>query len=178
MGRRKGRMGVRAAATLRLVLAAVVLGATPGLLTAAAAQEAPQEAPASPPPESVPATCSKAEFESAVDHAAESLRELNNKNRPEFQAKLRQLKDKRGWNDDQFLKEAAPFVKDNEIGVFDAKTNELLASISSMGQEGANAPVPDCAMLSDLRGLMQVLIDTQDAKWSYMFHKLDADLAK
>lgn len=158
-----------AAGILRLMLAAAAIGATPGLLAPAVAQE---EAPAAP------ATCTRAEFESAVDHAAESLRDLNNKNRPEFQGKLRQLKERRGWSDDQFLKEAAPFVKDDQISVFDAKTNELLASIASMGQEGANAPEPNCTMLAELRGLMQVLIETQGSKWSYMFKKLDEELAK
>ena len=134
--------------------------------------------PAAAQDAATPETCAKAEFESAVDHAAESLRDLNNKNRPEFQGKLRQLKEKRGWNDNQFMTEAAPFVKDDEIAEFDSKTNELLASISSLGQVGANAPVPDCKMLADLRGKMQVLIDTQGAKWTYMFQKLDGELGK
>lgn len=159
-----------AAGILRLMLAAAVLGAAPCWPVAA------QEAPAAS--EAAPDTCTKVEFESAVDHAAEQLRDLNNRNRPEFQGKLRQLKEKRGWDDNTFLKEAAPFVKDERISVYDAKTNELLASISSLGQEGANAPEPNCAMLSELRGRMQVLIETQDEKWRYMFDKLDTEIAK
>jgi hypothetical protein len=146
------------------VLAAVAIAAASGSVPRAEAQET--------------AACAKAEFESAVDEAAGALRDLNNKNRPEFQNKLRQLKDKRHWDNDQFMKEAAPFVKDAEIQVFDDKSNELLASISSMGQEGANAKVPDCAMLGNLRDLMRVLIETQVSKWTYMFKKLDVELAK
>lgn len=170
------------------MLAAALLGAVswvfaPALAQDAAAPAAPEAAPPATstpaaPPDSTPATCAKAEFESAVDHAAESLRELNNKNRPEFQAKLRKLKEKRAWSDSQFLKEAEPFVKDEQITVYDTKTSELLASISSMGQEGANAPEPNCSVLAELRGLMQVLIDTQGAKWTYMFQKLDTEIAK
>jgi len=129
-------------------------------------------------PEAAPATCTKTEFESAVDNAAEALRELNNKNRPEFQSRLRKLKEKRAWTDDQFMKEAAPFVKDEEISIFDSKTSELLASISAMGQEGANAAQPNCSVLTELRGLMQVLVDTQTSKWTYMFKKLDDEIAK
>lgn len=143
----------------------------------AAAMPAPP-AEAAPAPADIPTTCTKTEFESAVDHAAESLRDLNNKNRPPFQAKLRQLKEKRGWNDSQFMKEAEPFVKDEKISDFDSKTNDLLASISTLGQEGANAPEPNCAMLGELRGKMQVLVDTQSAKWGYMVEKLDTELAK
>jgi hypothetical protein len=165
-----------AAGSLGLVLASAAFGFVIGTPVPVAAQEAP--APSEGAPATEPATCTKVEFESAVDHAAESLRDLNNKNRPAFQARLRQLKEKRGWNDSQFLKEAEPFVKDDQIGVFDSKTNELLASISSLGQEGANAPEPNCTMLTELRGKMQVLIETQTAKWTYMFQKLDTELAK
>lgn len=144
---------------------------------AVAQSETPPPSESAEPPQ-VAETCTKSEFESAVDHAAERLRDLNNKNRPEFQAKLRQLKEKRGWNDNQFLKEAAPFVKDDKIAVYDAKSNDLLASISSLGQEGANAPEPNCTMLGELRGHMQTLIDTQEEKWRYMFEKLDSEIAK
>ena len=131
-----------------------------------------------PPAADATQTCAKAEFESAVDEAAEKLRDLNNTHRPTFQTKLRQLKDKRAWTNDQFLKEAAPFVKDEQIAVFDDKSNELLASISTMGQEGANASEPNCKMLADLRSMMSLLVETQVAKWTYMFQKLDAELAK
>jgi hypothetical protein len=146
------------------MLAAVAVLAASGPMPRASAQET--------------ASCAKAEFESVVDEAAGALRDLNNKSRPEFQDKLRQLKDKRRWDNDQFMKEAAPFVKDDQIQVFENKSNELLASISSMGQEGASAKVPDCAMLTSLRDLMRLLIDTQVAKWSYMSKKLEDELAK
>lgn len=155
-------------AALRLI-AALALGLRVVVSPAAAQDGASPE---------VPQSCVKSEFESAVDEAAAKLRDLNNTHRPAFQAKLRQLKEKRGWNDDQFMKEAAPFVKDQEISVYDDKTNELLASISTIGQEGANASEPNCKMLSDLRGLMGVLVETQGSKWSYMFQKLDGELAK
>ena len=124
------------------------------------------------------AVCDKSEFENAVDEAAMSLRDLNNRNRPEFQTRLRALKEKRGWSDDQFLKEAAPMVQDDRIAEFEEESNKLLASISTMGTEGASAKVPDCTMLEELRRLMGVLIETQASKWTYMFEKLDTELAK
>ncbi|HML44848.1 MULTISPECIES: hypothetical protein [Hyphomicrobium] len=166
---RQLRLG--AAYFLGLVVALAASAVAPGFAGSAAAQETPAPAPDQ-------ASCAKSQFESAVDEAAEKLRELNNRNRPEFQVKLRQLKEKRGWSNDQFMKEAAPFVKDDQITVFDDKSNELLASISSMGQEGANAKEPNCAVLQELRGLMGVLIETQGSKWAYMFKKLDDELAK
>ncbi len=124
------------------------------------------------------AACSKADFEAVVDQAAAALRDLNYKNRPEFQDRLRQLKDKRGWSNDEFLKEAAPFVRDEEIAVFDRKSEDLLNAISTMGQEGADAKTPDCALLTELRARMAVLVETQRAKWAYMFAKIDAELKK
>jgi hypothetical protein len=122
--------------------------------------------------------CTKADFEAVVDEAAASLRDLNLKNKPAFQEKLRQLKEKRGWTHDQFLKEATPYVRDAKIAVFDQDSEQLLSDISDQGQEGAEAKTPDCALLLELRGRMKVLVDTQTAKWTYMFQKLDAALAQ
>ncbi len=145
------------------------------MLSHAAAAQAQAGAPAAPP---AAPQCAKAEFEDVVDDAAAALRGLNSKNKPAFQEKLRELKDKRGWSHDQFLKEAAPFVRDDKIAVFDQDSERLLSDISSLGQEGAEAKTPDCALLLELRARMDVLVKTQSAKWSYMFKKLDAALAQ
>jgi hypothetical protein len=129
--------------------------------------------------EAAPApACAKEEFESVVEDAAGSLRDLNSKNRPAFQEKLRELKDKRKWSHDEFIDKAKPFVRDDKTVVYDQTTDELLSAIASMGQEGAAAPTPDCALLLELRARMKMLVDTQTAKWSYMFEKLSAELAK
>jgi hypothetical protein len=136
-------------------------------------------APAVPaPPEGAAKECAKSDFEVVVDDAAAALRDLNLKNKPDFQEKLRQLKDKRGWSHDQFMAEAAPYVRDDKIAVFDQESDQLLNDISSLGQEGADAKTPDCALLHELRARMKVLVDTQSAKWHYMFEKLNAALAQ
>jgi hypothetical protein len=111
-----------------------------------------------------------------VDDAAGALRDLNLENKPAFQEKLRHLKEKRGWSHEAFLKEAAPFVRDDKIAVFDQESERLLTDISTLGQEGADAPTPDCALLADLKSRMQTLVSTQTEKWTYMFQKLDAAL--
>jgi len=151
--------------------AGLTIGAGMALICAfqiafAHAQEAPSTA------------CSKTEFEAVVEEAAGSLRDLNAKNRPAFQEKLRTLKDKRGWSHDQFMKEAAPYVRDEKIEVFDKSTDELLSAISTMGQEGAARGTPDCALLLELRARMKALVETQTAKWNYMFGKLETALSK
>jgi hypothetical protein len=127
--------------------------------------------------DAAPATCAKQDFESVVEEAAGILRDLNAKNRPAFQEKLRELKDKRKWTHDEFIERAKPFVRDDKTVVFDQSTDELLSAIASMGQEGATAAKPDCAVLLELRARMKVLVDTQTAKWAYMFQKIDAELA-
>jgi hypothetical protein len=124
------------------------------------------------------AACSRTDFEAVVEQAAGSLRELNMKNKPLFQEKLRNLKDKRGWTHEQFLTEAAPFVRDDKTSGYDQTTDELLTAIASMGQEGATAKTPDCAQLLELRARMKLLVDTQIAKWSYMFEKIETELWK
>ena len=105
------------------------------------------------------APCSKADFEAVVDDAAGALRTLAQQNTPPFQAKLRQLKAKRGWSDEHLVKEAEPLVRD-------------------AGQTGASGDAPDCRLLVNLRASMATLVETQKAKWTYMFAKIDGELRK
>lgn len=133
---------------------------------------ASQKAAAQPP------ACAKADFEAVVNEAGAALRDLNRENTPRFQGKLRDLKDKRGWGNDQFLKEAEPFVRDGEIVIYDQKSEQLLNRITGGGQQGASGAAPDCAVLAELRAAMKVLVETQKAKWTHMFAKIDKELAK
>jgi hypothetical protein len=122
--------------------------------------------------------CSKADFEAVVNEAGAALRDLNRQNTPAFQTKLRQLKEKRGWSDDQFLKAAEPFVRDGDIVAYDQKSEELLNRITGAGQQGASAVAVDCSLLGELRAAMTLLVQTQKAKWTHMFAKLDKELTK
>ena len=121
--------------------------------------------------------CSRADFEAVVDEAAGALRELARQHTPQFQARLRQLKAKRGWSDEQVLKEAEPLVRDDRIAAFDEKSEELLARITGAGQAGPGA-APDCSLLAGLRGSMVALVETQKAKWAYMFERIEGELRK
>ena len=138
------------------------------LALVAAGREASAQTPA----------CAKSDFEAVVNEAGAVLRDLNGQNTPMFQAKLRQLKDKRNWSNDQFLKEAEPFVRDEAIVGYDQKSETLLTRITGGGLTGSPDAAPDCALLTDLRAAMKVLVDTQKAKWTYMFAKLERELAK
>lgn len=174
-------MGVRGTSRIGFHgLAAGVPGALVGALLGALAAAPPAAAqPAAQPVATPPAAaCAKADFEAVVDDAAASLRDLNQKHKPDFQERLKTLKDKRGWGHDQFMKEAAPFVKDDAIAGFEAKSFELLEQISTLGQDGAAAKTPDCGLLVELQARMKLLVDIQGKKWTYMFGKLDTELAK
>jgi predicted dithiol-disulfide oxidoreductase (DUF899 family) len=118
-------------------------------------------------------TCARDQFEAVVDEASSTLVVMNQKNTPTFQAKLRTLKDKRGWSQDQFLKDGAMFVRDPTIADFDEKSQQLLIKINSQNTETA-----DCKLLADLKAAMSELVSTQNAKWTYMFGKIEQELAK
>ena len=123
-------------------------------------------------------TCTRADFEAAVGDAARVLRELNQQNKPTFQAKLRQLKAKRGWSHDQFLTEAAPIVQDQRIAGYDDQSSGFLARIEQLGAEGTSATSPDCSRLTEVRQSMYDLVEVQKAKWAYMFERVGAELAR
>ena len=122
--------------------------------------------------------CSKADFEAVVDEAAAALRSLNHENTPQFQARLRQLKDKRGWSHEQFLVEASPFVRDEAIAAFDQKSEDFLVRITQGGQSQVTAASLNCGLLVELRGSLAALVETQKAKWTYMFDKINGELKK
>ncbi|MEO1205360.1 MAG: hypothetical protein AAFV45_03435 [Pseudomonadota bacterium] len=148
------------------MLAATWLGAVGfiGLTTDAAAQDA--------------SGCARGDFEAVVDEAGSALGALNGQNKPKFQAKLRQLKDKRKWSHEAFLQNAAVYVRDENINVFDETSQQLLGEIAELGQEGSEAANPDCSLLVGLRERMTKLVSAQKEKWVYMFDKIDKALAE
>lgn len=122
--------------------------------------------------------CEKSDFETVVSEAANALRDLNQKNKPTYQARLKELKDKRGWSHDQFLKEAAPLVQDAKITEFDERSAAFLEKIQTVGAEGSNVAKPQCDALTEVRGMMMSLVAAQTAKWSYMFSKIEQELKR
>lgn len=122
--------------------------------------------------------CAKAEFEAVVEAAASALRELNQKNKPLFQGRLKELREKRNWSPDQFLKEAAPLVQDDKIAEFDQRSQEFLERIQSVGAETPADKAQGCKVLTDVRGYMKSLVEVQTAKWAYMFGRVEQELKK
>lgn len=124
-------------------------------------------------PRALADVCERAAFEAVVDQASSTLIALNQQNTPVFQTKLRALKDKRNWTQEQFMREGALFVRDERIATFDTASEQLLLKINTQGGDAS-----DCKTLAALRQTMQTLVTTQNQKWSYMFGKIDLELAK
>ena len=123
--------------------------------------------------------CAKADFEAVVNDAGAALRDLTQQNLPVLQGKLRQLKDKRSWSNEEFLKQAEPLVRDETVAGYDKKSEELVTRIAGGGGQGETAATaPDCTLLTSLQGDLKLLVDTQKAKWTHMLGKVDQELTK
>jgi len=122
--------------------------------------------------------CAKSDFEAVVNAAGAALRDLAQQNTPMFQAKLRELKDKRSWTNDEFVKQAEPLVRDETIAGFDKKSEELVARITGGGGRSDSEPAPDCAVLTGLQADLKLLVETQQAKWTHMLAKVQQELGK
>jgi hypothetical protein len=122
--------------------------------------------------------CKREAFEEAVGLSAAALRDLTGLNRPVFQIRLRELKDKRGWDHNQFLREAAPIVQDARTDAYDKESANLLEEIARMGAEGSAAATPDCEALARLKSRMEALVDAQRGKWAYLIGKVEQELGR
>src|SRR6266568_853509 len=95
------------------------------------------------------ASCSKEDFALAVDRAGAALRKLNTDNLPQLRAKMRQLKEARGWPDAGFEEKAYEALQDERMAALDAQANDLLAKLDGLGTVEPSAE-PDCARLQEL----------------------------
>ena len=125
------------------------------------------------------ATCAKADFEAVVNDAGAALRDLTQQNLPVLQGKLRQLKEKRSWSNDEFPKQVESLVSDETVAGYNKKSEELVARITGGGGQGkASSAGPDCTLLTSLQGDLKLLVDTQKAKWTHVLTKVDQELGK
>jgi hypothetical protein len=155
---------------MRALVCAVVMVLAAPLATG---RQALAQAPAAAAP------CAKSDFEAVVNAAGAALRDLTQQNTPQFQAKLRQLKDKRSWSNDEFMKQAEPLVRDEKVAGYDKTSEELVARISGGGsQPVSESAAPDCTLLTSLQADLKLLVETQQAKWAHMLAKVDEELAK
>jgi hypothetical protein len=118
-------------------------------------------------------SCTQNQVADAVDKSGAALRAINAERGPKLQARMRQLKDKRGWSDAEYEEKAFMALQDKKIAAFDEQSNDLLARIDTLG-----ALVPqseaDCAKIAELTAASLELQATMRAKTAYMTQRLDA----
>lgn len=122
------------------------------------------------------ASCTREDFALAVDRAGAALRKLNADNLPRLRAKMRQLKDARGWPDAGFEEKAYEALQDERMAGLDAQANDLLAKLDGLGTVEPSAE-PDCARLQELTATSLELQATVKAKAGYTLAKIDQMLA-
>ena len=69
-------------------------------------------------------------------------------------------------------------MRDEAIAAFDQKSEDFLARITQGGQSQVTATALNCGLLVELRGSLASLVETQKAKWTYMFDKINGELRK
>jgi hypothetical protein len=118
------------------------------------------------------AACAREDFAQGVDRAGAILRQLNAENLPKLRAKMRQLKEARGWPDEGFEEKAYAAMQDERMAALDAQANELLARLDQLGTVPPSGE-PDCARLEELKATSLELQATVKAKAAYTLSKLD-----
>lgn len=121
-------------------------------------------------------TCSADDFAAAIDLSGASIRSFNAKALPELRAKLRALKDKRGWSEDTYEQNALDSIRDQKISEYDRTAEDLITTIDTLGRPPEGQEL-DCSKLSELNAAGLELLSVMKAKSAYTLAKLDTEIA-
>lgn len=121
-------------------------------------------------------TCQKEDFAKSVDEAGAALRKFNVETQPKLNAKLEALRAKKGWKKSDSEDKALAYLQDGRIAELDAKSNELLTKIDSLGR-AQDGKAPDCGQLSELKAAGVELLAVMKAKSTYTLEKIDLEIA-
>jgi hypothetical protein len=115
------------------------------------------------------ATCTPEQFAAAVDKSGAQLRAFNSEALPKLQDKLKQLKDKKGWDEEKSL----GVVRDERTTKLDDDAENLILKIDTLGRPPEKGQ-PDCSKLTELEAAGIELLAVMKAKSNYTLAKLDA----
>jgi hypothetical protein len=118
------------------------------------------------------ATCTADDFAAAVDKSGAQLRAFNAEALPKLQDKLKQLKEKKGWDEDKALDS----VRDDRTAKLDAEAEDLIVKIDTLGRPPEKG-APDCSKLTELEAAGIELLAVMKAKSTYTLAKLDTQIA-
>ncbi len=120
--------------------------------------------------------CTRETLRRVVDEAGARLRLLTAETQPKLQARLRQLKEKRGWTGGDGDDKAAALMSDDRTVELDTTAARLLARIDALS-ESAEAATPDCSRLGELEAASAELQATVRAKSLHIQARLDTAIA-
>jgi hypothetical protein len=118
------------------------------------------------------AACTADQFAAAVDKSGAQLRAFNGEALPKLQEKLKQLKEKKGWDEEKAL----GAVRDDRTGKLDEQAEDLIVKIDQLGRPPEKGE-PDCAKLAELEAAGLELLAVMKAKSTYTLAKLDGAIA-
>ncbi|MEZ5775689.1 MAG: DUF1134 domain-containing protein [Hyphomicrobiaceae bacterium] len=128
------------------------------------------------PPNARAATCTAEDFGVLIDGAGAALRELNALYAPQYDEKLRVLREERGLSESELRVVAERAVTDATVLGADQRVNELIGQIEAAGTEESSSS-PDCARLDDLAAQGIELKAAIRLKWTRLIAILDSEIA-
>jgi len=120
-------------------------------------------------------TCTRAQLGRVIDESDEALRKANQDASPRLMAKLRQLRDRKGWPEEDYEAKAYEYLEDEKVRALDDQAKLLLARVDELSEEKVNAE-PSCARIGDLQAAFSELKATVQAKSAYLIGKIDKEL--
>jgi len=121
-------------------------------------------------------TCTKDDIAAIIDGTGAKLRELNGTHQPALQAKLRQLGDRRGWNESEREAKAEEFLQDDETRALDEQASQLLIELDTLGDETGIDQKSCLARLARLKTVSAQIIEITTAKAAHVTARVDAAL--
>ncbi len=120
-------------------------------------------------------TCTLEELTKTADEVGASLRRYNNDTMPKVQAKMQQLRLKKGWSPAKYRELAADYLHDSRIAGFDEKANELYLKIDQLSPRENDKKI-ECSRVSALRAAGLELLAVMKAKSAHTLSKIDQEL--
>ncbi len=117
--------------------------------------------------------CTLEDFAAAVDRSGGQLRAFNAEALPKLKEKLKELKDKKGWNETGYEEKALASIRDARTAQLDDDAENLILKIDTLGRPRDDAPL-DCAKLAELEAASLELLAVMKTKSDYTLSKLDA----
>ncbi len=120
-------------------------------------------------------TCTPETLGAAVDAAGVELRALNVEAQPKLNQKITALKDKKKWSDADYQQKVGAFLHDARTAQLDAKADELLTKIDTLGRPEPGTPV-NCAAVDEVKASGSELLAVMKTKSAYVTEKIDREL--